>query len=114
MPQRREVKCINKHEHHNPHERITHIGGDGWRITSDQAIALLDAKTDEFYVSAGGHTVDVIVAYHGDRPYLKTKSDGYSPDNLLSLPECGGGGGEHGRRDQHDRPAQPNRGHACS
>jgi len=30
----------------------------------------------------------VIVAVHNGRKYLKTAADGYSPDNLLALPEC--------------------------
>jgi Protein of unknown function (DUF3892) len=37
---------------------------------------------------AGGRTVAVIVAFHSGRKYLKTEADGYSPDNLLALPEC--------------------------
>ena len=39
-------------------------------------------------MSAGGVSVDVIVASHNGNKYLKTKNDGLQPDNLLSLPEC--------------------------
>jgi len=43
---------------------------------------------ETYYVSKGGRTVPVIIAIHQGRPYLKTQDDGYSPDNLLALPEC--------------------------
>ena len=122
MSTRRQVRCIKKHEHHNPHERITHIGGDGWKLTESEALAAM-AAGDTFYVSVGGQEVRVVRAEHEGRPYLKTEPDGYAPNNLLSLPECVSGG--HGgqvtppgppqdvpRRDRHDRPAQPDRGHA--
>ena len=86
---RRQVTCITKKgNHHDPHERISAIGGSGWNKSEDEAIKAIEGKTDEFYVSAGGKSVDVIVAKHGQRKYLKTTADGYSPDNLLSLPEC--------------------------
>lgn len=130
MTHRREVKCINKRERGNPHERITHIGGDNWRLSTDEAIAQLRAQADAFFVNVDGHEVDLTIGNHEDRDYLKTRPDGYEPNNLLRLPECGGGGGgekeHHGkrpveppgpppdvpRRDRHDRPPQPDRGHA--
>lgn len=88
------IDCINKDDHYNPHERIQNVGGpndDGtrWRITLDEAInGILEGRWS-FYVHAGGRSVNVIVAEHEGRKYLKTEADGYSPDNLLSLPECG-------------------------
>jgi hypothetical protein len=52
------------------------------------AIANVKRDSTSYYVSAGGRTVWVVVAKHNGREYLKTQADGYSPDNLLSLPEC--------------------------
>jgi hypothetical protein len=94
MATRHKVSCINKRgSHYDAHERISHIGGvnsDGtsWKLPEDEAIKAIEDKKYEFYVSVGGRAVEVIVATHKGRKYLKTETDGYSPDNLLSLPEC--------------------------
>lgn len=91
MAQRAQVKCINKRNHSDPHQRIQNIGGytdKQWKISEDEAIRYIDNREWEFFVSVGGRTVDVVVASHLGRRYLKTVADGYSPDNLLSLPEC--------------------------
>jgi len=87
---RYEVTCINKRgDHYDPHERISHIGQQGnWKISEDSAIRRIESRADSFYVSVGGKTVEIIVAMHNGRKYLKTQSDGYSPNNLLSLKEC--------------------------
>jgi hypothetical protein len=82
------VTCINKREHQNPHERITHIGGTGWKYTETDAISYIKQRTHTFYVHVGNNTIDVIVVTHLGREYLKTRNDGVKPDNLLSLPEC--------------------------
>jgi hypothetical protein len=80
---------VNKRGNHlNPHERIQNIGGAGWKHGETNAIAWIKSGTEGYYVSAGGRTVRVVVATHLGREYLKTEADGYSPDNLLSLPEC--------------------------
>ena len=91
----KQVTCINKRGHHNPHERIQAIGGvvsvvSGvrWRNSEDRAITNVKRDPKSYYVSVGGHSVWVIVATHNGREYLKTQNDGYSPDNLSSLPEC--------------------------
>jgi Protein of unknown function (DUF3892) len=84
-----QVTCIRKRgDHYNPHERIEGIGGSGWYQTEDSAIADIENRVNSYHVSAGGRTVAVIVAVHSGRKYLKTEADGYSPDNLLALPEC--------------------------
>jgi len=90
----KQVTCIkNRGNHSDAHERIAAIGGrnsDGtrWSMSEDDAIRVIEARKDDFYVSVNGRTVDVVVATHNGRKYLKTTADGYSPDNLLSLPEC--------------------------
>lgn len=94
MAQDVQIKCINKSDRYNPHERITHVGGtnpDGtrWKLTQEAAIAGIEAGKWNFYVSVGGRTVRVIVARSAaGHKYLKTENDGEQPNNLLSLPEC--------------------------
>jgi hypothetical protein len=88
-----QIQCIRKPDRTNPHKHITHVGGvhagQRWLLSEDQAIAGIDEGKWNFYVSAGGRTVGVIVerSAQGHR-FLKTVADGYRPDNLLSLPEC--------------------------
>jgi hypothetical protein len=88
MSQIAEIKCINKLDRYNPHERISHIGGDGWKITLQEGIDLIASGLWSFYVSVHGIRVDVIVATHNGHKYLKTRADGDQPNNLLSLREC--------------------------
>ena len=94
MAQEVQIKCINKSDRYNPHERITHVGGtnpDGtrWKLTQEAAIAGIETGKWNFYVSAGGRMVRVIVARSAaGHKYLKTENDGEQPNNLLSLPEC--------------------------
>lgn len=92
MPQNAQIQCINKAERYNVHERIAYVGGSvpsRWKITQQQAIAAIEAGLWQFYVSAGGKSVWVIVAQTAaGHKYLKTENDGEQPNNLLSLPEC--------------------------
>jgi len=95
MPQRLRIRCINKTDRYNPHERISHVGGvnaDGtrWRLTQAQAIAGIKEGKWSFYVEQPpGHVVDVIIARSPQgNEYLKTEADGEQPNNLLSLSEC--------------------------
>lgn len=89
-----QIQCVNKTDRYNPHERISHVGGVNadktrWKLTQEQAIQGIESGQWRFYVSAGGHSVWVVVAVSqfGNK-YLKTEADGDQPDNLLSLPEC--------------------------
>lgn len=92
-----QVTCINKRgSHYDDHERISHIGGltnDGfrWKLPEDDAIKSIEQGKCQFFVSVNGKNVDVIIASHDNRKYLKTTSDGYRPNNLLNLPECPAG-----------------------
>jgi hypothetical protein len=89
-----EIKCINKSNRPDPHERIMYVGGINpngtrWKLSQTDAINGIENGTWSFYVSWGLRTVRVIVAVsrYGNK-YLKTEADGDQPDNLLSLPEC--------------------------
>ena len=76
--------------HYNPHERIQGIAGDaggGWYRTENQVIQDLTTGLNSYFVQVGPHSVGVVLASHGGRTYVKTTADGYSPDNLLALPE---------------------------
>jgi Protein of unknown function (DUF3892) len=87
---RYEVSCITKRGNHlDPHERIERIGFQGiWYIEESRAIRRIETGMDSFYTMVDGREADIIVATHNGRKYLKTIADGYSPNNLLSLPEC--------------------------
>lgn len=89
-----EIRCINKSDRFDAHDRIRSVGGvnsDGsrWKLSQPDAISAIESQTWSFYVQNGGLTVNVIVAISrfGNK-YLKTQSDGEQPNNLLSLPEC--------------------------
>lgn len=91
MAQRAQVKCINKRDRQNAHERIKAIGGytdRQWKVLEEDAIGMIKRREWEFYVIVGGRETKVDVAVHQGREYLKTDADGYAPNNLLNLPEC--------------------------
>jgi Protein of unknown function (DUF3892) len=94
MASSHEVKCVNKSDRYNPHERILAIGGknhDGtnWKLSQKEAIEGIESGKWSFYVAAQGKIVNVIVAISRfGHKYLKTEADGEQPNNLLSLYEC--------------------------
>jgi len=94
MAQQVQVRCINKTNRSDAHERIHNIGGvngDGarWKLTEGEAIKGIKEGKWSFYVERPvGHRVWVLVATRLGKEYLKTEADGEQPDNLLALPEC--------------------------
>ncbi len=93
MAARFEIKCINKSNRYDAHERITHVGGfdngQRWKITQQDAVNHIERDQYAFYVQVQGRAVDVIVSVsrYGNK-YIKTTADSEHPNNLLSLPEC--------------------------
>lgn len=90
-----QIRCVNKSDRLNPHERIHSIGGqnpDGarWKRRQAQAVADIEAGTYKYCVAVpGSESVWVIVAVSpwGNK-YIKTTADGELPNSLLALPEC--------------------------
>ena len=82
-----QITCINKTYRNDPHDRISRVGGPGWRKTVDEVITLI-RRGDTFWVRVNGVRAEVIVATHNGREYIKTRADGLHPNNLLALPEC--------------------------
>lgn len=89
-----QIKCINKSDRTNIHERILNVGGingDGtrWKISETEAIKGIENGTWAFYVSNGVSRVNVIIAKSATGyKYLKTEADNSLTNNLLNLPEC--------------------------
>jgi hypothetical protein len=84
----RQIKCITKTNRSSPHERISHVGGDWGKITTDEAIRLIENDTYNYHVKVGFSDAKVIVAKHEGNKYLKTVADTTYVDNLLSLLQC--------------------------
>ena len=94
MASRHEIKCINKTDRYDPHERIKAVGGvnhDGsnWKLPQPDAIQAIKVGKYSFFVQVQGRPVEVIVAKSRfGHEYIKTVADGEQPNNLLSLYEC--------------------------
>jgi hypothetical protein len=88
------VDCIDRSARGSPYHRIRAIGGLGpdglrWRLSEDAAIAALDEERVAFYIERPmGHRVEIVPAQGLGKRYIKTESDGESPDCLLELPDC--------------------------
>lgn len=83
-----QVRCINKQPRNDPHEGITHLGGDQWKWTRQQVITSIEAKTNTFFTYVGGKRADVGLVNGPNGKYVRTYADGKWNDNLLALPEC--------------------------
>jgi hypothetical protein len=87
------IDCVNKSGRKKIHERIEHLGGPNddetrWKMSQQEVIEWIESRQGSFYVRHLGHEIDVVVARHNGRKYLKTRADRYEPNNLLALPEC--------------------------
>jgi uncharacterized protein DUF3892 len=89
----RQITCITKlPNHQDRHRRIQAVGGNGgilgWKDSEETAIANVKRDPQSYYVNEQGKSVWVVVRRHDAREYLKTETDHFLPNNLLSLGEC--------------------------
>ena len=87
---RRAVLSITRAYSHDPLERVDAIAGvnadrSTWRLSQSAAIAAIEARTDEFYVTDGGLEVKLVVVKHREQKYLKSERETTHPDELLTL-----------------------------
>ena len=85
------ITCATKPDRNSPDDRITHVGGGGWKWPSGNVVASIENGTNTFFViDAAGHrsNVGVVDPGNGPRKHLRTYADGDWNNNLLALPEC--------------------------
>ena len=85
------ITCVTKPDRNSTEDRITHVGGPGWKWSTEAVVASIEAATNTFFVmDAAGHRANVYVVDPGNgrRKYLQTYADGDWNNNLLALPEC--------------------------
>lgn len=84
-----QITCIDKDPREDRYHAIKSVAGFGFRYTQQDAVRLIDTGQQDFYVKVGLFRADVVTeeSSWGHR-YLKTSSDGFAADNLLSLPQC--------------------------
>jgi hypothetical protein len=92
MTTRFQIKCINKSDRLNPHERIVNVGGfdnSRWKISQAYAVESILNGKHSFFVVQNGKEVEVVVATSAyGHKYIRTEPDNERTNNLLSLPEC--------------------------
>ena len=70
-------------------ERVECVGGRNW--TKGELAVIAEIESGARYnlrVAGMPIPVEVLVARHGRRKYLKSVADGLRPDSLLALPRC--------------------------
>lgn len=82
------IRAPLKQPRQNPHEGITHLGGDGWKWTRDQVVQSITARSNTFFTLVAGTRADVGVVDGPNGKYVRTHADAKWNDNLLALPEC--------------------------
>ncbi len=83
-----EITCVTL----NPggaDRRVECVGGPNWTKSELAVIAEIESGA-RYNVRVPGVPipVEVVVARHGRRKYLKTVADGLRPEGLLALPRC--------------------------
>ena len=88
---RRAVSFANRAYSSDPLERVDNIGGVNsdrtrWTLSQADAIAAIEAGTDEFFMATADGPVKLVVLNHRGEKYLNTEREKTHPDGLLSLP----------------------------
>jgi len=68
--------------------RIDAVGGDGFYHTIDEAIRYINNGTHRYWTHVQGKSVWVEVDHRNGVAFLRTETDGFPPNNLLSLMTC--------------------------
>jgi cytochrome oxidase Cu insertion factor (SCO1/SenC/PrrC family) len=82
------VLCVSKQPRTDTHTGITHLGGQGWKWTTNQVVQSIENKTNSFYTYVNQTRANIGVVNGPNGKYVRTYADGKWTDNLLSLPEC--------------------------
>ncbi len=92
-----EIKNVTKPDRYSPVERIQWLGcaaygsDPGWKQTSAELALLITEKGYSFFVvdPLDGSEIEVVAMQRGllSEPYVQTRADDTTRDNLLSLPE---------------------------
>lgn len=88
------VECVVRTDRVSPHHRIRAIGGRSregqpWRLSEEAAVAAIENERASFYVEwPRGRRIDLVVGQGLGKTFLKTESDGETPERLLALPDC--------------------------
>jgi Protein of unknown function (DUF3892) len=83
-----QVTCVARRATRKVFERISHIGGNGWRMTEEEVIDCIESGQQAFYIFHPNAPIWLVVGVCDGRQYLKGKNDGLRPDQLLALPQC--------------------------
>lgn len=86
----RTVLSVSRAYSHDPLELIDAISGVNpdrtrWTLSQAAAIAAIEARTDEFFVTEGGQAVRLVVVSHKNQKYLTPEGAGRGADALLTL-----------------------------
>jgi hypothetical protein len=86
----RTVQSVTRAYSHDPLERIDAIAGVNpdrtrWSLSQSDAIAAIEARTDEFYVTQGDRSLKLIVVHHKGQKYLAPEVENPTPETLLAL-----------------------------
>jgi hypothetical protein len=82
------VTCITRQPRKNPHEGITHLGGNGWKRSKAEVIAAIEGRRDTFYLQVAGERSEINVLNGPNGKYLRAYARGQWNDTLLTLPPC--------------------------
>lgn len=92
MPVDLRVTCVSKSEGPDAHGRVLGIGGvddfgTPWHLSTEQALAAIDAREFRFFLIVDGWRDKVIAAQGPEGRYLRCAAD-HEPNDLLRLPPC--------------------------